>query len=93
MGEGGVWILNQGTGRVVRVDPRTAKVVSSIPAGVVGEGGDMTVGGGWAWARGTQTLLTRIDARTNAVVERYGPLSGSGAAVVGFGACGCPRMS
>ena len=86
VGEGGVWILNQGTGRVVRVDPRTAKVVSSIPAGVVGEGGDMTVGGGWAWARGTQTLLTRIDARTNAVVERYGPSSGSGAAVVGFGA-------
>ena len=86
VGEGGVWILNQGNGTVVRVDPRTAKIVSSIPAGVVGGGGDMTVGGGWAWARGTQTLLTRIDPRTNAVVERYGPSSGSGAAIVGFGA-------
>jgi virginiamycin B lyase len=86
VGEGGVWILDQGTGRVVRVDPGTAKVAASIPAGVVGDGGDMTAGGGWAWARGSQTLLTRIDTRTNAVVERYGPSSGSGAAVVGYGA-------
>ena len=31
-------------------------------------------------------LLTRIDRRTNRVVERYGPRSGSGAAIVGFGA-------
>jgi virginiamycin B lyase len=84
--EGGVWILNQGNGSVARINPRSAKVVARIPAGVVGEGGDMTAGGGWAWARGTDILLTRIDPRTNAVVERYGPSSGSGAAIVGYGA-------
>ena len=46
----------------------------------------MTVGGGWAWARGSTVLLARIDASTNQVVEQYGPPSGSGAAIVGFGA-------
>ena len=86
VGEGGVWTLNQITGSVTRLAPGTAKVAASIRANVVGEGGDMTVGGGWVWARGTRSLLTRIDPRTNHVVERYGPPSGSGAAIVGFGA-------
>jgi virginiamycin B lyase len=84
--EGGVWNPNQRDGSVVRVDPRSAKVVSRIAAGVVGDGGDMTAGGGWAWARGTGVLLTQIDTRTNRVVKRYGPASGSGAAIVGYGA-------
>jgi hypothetical protein len=43
---------------------------------------NMTVGGGWVWPRGTSTL-TRIDPRTNTVVERYGPSWGSGADIVG----------
>lgn len=83
---GGVWVLNQGDGSVVRLDPKSDKVVARIAAGVRGDGGDMTAGGGWAWARGSSILLTRIDTRTNRVVERYGPPSGSGAAIVGFGA-------
>lgn len=84
--EGAVWALNQGNGSVTRLDPATARVVATISAGVVGGGGDMTAGGGWAWARGTDQLLVRIDPRTNTVAERYGPPSGSGAAIVGFGA-------
>jgi virginiamycin B lyase len=86
VGEGGVWTLNQNDGSVTRLDPATGAVVATIAAGVVGSGGDMTAGGGSVWARGTDILLTQIDPRTNTVVRRYGPPSGSGAAVVGFGA-------
>jgi streptogramin lyase len=84
--EGGVWTLNQADGSVTRVDPLTGEVAATIQAEVVGDGGDMTAGGGWVWARGSGYLLTRIDPQTNAIVERYGPSSGSGAAIVGFGA-------
>jgi virginiamycin B lyase len=86
VGEGGVWTLNQGDGSVTRIDPATGQVVATIDAGVVGDGGDLTAGGGWVWARGTDTLLTQIDPRTNTVVRRFGPPSGSGAAIVAFGA-------
>jgi len=86
VGEGGVWTLNQGDGSVTRLGPATCARLATIQAQVDGEGGDMTAGGGWVWARGFGYLLTRIDPRTNRVVERYGPSSGSGAAVVGFGA-------
>ena len=86
VGEGGVWTLNQQDGSVTHLDPKSAKVVANIRAGVVGDGGDITAGGGWIWARGTDLLLTRIDPRNNRVVERYGPPSGSGGAAVGYGA-------
>ena len=86
VGEGGVWTLNQGDGSVTRLEPATMRVRATIAAEVGGDGGDMTAGGGWVWARGFGSLLTRIDPRTNRVVERYGPSSGSGAAIVGFGA-------
>ena len=86
VGEGGVWTLNQGDGSVTRLDPTTGARRATIQAQVAGEGGDMTSGGGWVWARGYGYLLTRIEPKTNRVVERYGPSSGSGAAIVGFGA-------
>ena len=86
VGERAVWTLNQFDGTITRLHPRTGRAKATIPADVVGEGGDVTVGGGWVWARGTDRLLTRIDPRTNRVAERYGPPSGSGAVTVGFGA-------
>jgi virginiamycin B lyase len=86
VGEGAVWTLNQGDGSVTRIDPKTGQT-NSIPADdFVGDGGDMTAGGGWVWVRGGEALLARIDPRTNKIVERYGPESGSGAAIVGYGA-------
>lgn len=61
-------------------------MIANIKAGILGEGGGMTAGGGWIWARGTKRLLTRIDPRKNQVAEKYGPASGSGGAIVGYGA-------
>jgi virginiamycin B lyase len=84
--EGAVWTLNQADGTLTRIDAVSGAVVATIDAGVAGSGGDLTAGGGWIWARGSDTLLAQIDPRTNAVVRRYGPPSGSGAAIVAFGA-------
>ena len=85
VGEGAVWTLNQVDGTVTRIDADTGRTVR-IPAKVRGEGGDLTVGGGSVWVRGTDRLLARIDPRRRKVVARYGPSSGSGAVIVGGGA-------
>lgn len=85
VGEGAVWTLNQADGDVSRLDPDTGKS-TTIDLGFAGPGGDLTSGGGWIWARGSNHLLARIDPRTDEVAEIYGPASGSGAVVVGFGA-------
>jgi DNA-binding beta-propeller fold protein YncE len=86
VGQGGVWTLNQADGSVTRIDPSTGAARTRIRAGVIGEGGDMTTGAGWVWARGSGYLLSRIDPKSNRVVERYGPSLGSGAVIVGYSA-------
>ncbi len=85
VGEGAVWALAQGDGSVTRIDPKTGKT-TSIATEFVGDGGDLTAGGGWVWIRGSGPLLARLDPSTNKIVEKYGPESGSGAAIVGYGA-------
>jgi virginiamycin B lyase len=85
VGEGAAWTLDQVDGTVTRIDADTNRTVR-IAARVRGEGGDLTVGGGSVWARGSDKLLTRIDPKRRRVVARYGPSSGSGAVIVGGGA-------
>jgi virginiamycin B lyase len=78
IGEGAVWVMNQGAGSVSRVDAGGA-VVASIPVSDVPiRGGDIAVGGGSVWVRIEQDLVVRIDPATNTVTARYGPPSGSG---------------
>lgn len=81
---GSVWTLDQSSGTITRIVISTGET-TSIEAEVIGDGGDLAAGGGWVWARGSGPLLKRIDPRTNEVVETYGPNSGSGAAIVGYG--------
>jgi virginiamycin B lyase len=85
VGEGAAWTLDQVDGTVTRIDAKTGRT-ARIAAGVPGEGGDLTVGGGSVWARGSDRLLARIDPRRRKVIARYGPPSGSGAVIVGAGA-------
>jgi virginiamycin B lyase len=85
VGKGAAWTLDQVDGTVTRIDADTNRTVR-IAARVRGEGGDLTVGGGFVWARGADKLLTRIDPKRRKVVARYGPSSGSGAVIVGGGA-------
>jgi virginiamycin B lyase len=86
VGAGGVWTLNELEGSITRLDPHTGEKLVTIPADLVGAGGDITTGRGWVFARATGTLLSRIDPRTNRDVERYGPASGGGGVMVAFGA-------
>jgi YVTN family beta-propeller protein len=78
VGEGAVWVMNQLDGTVSRIDPASNTVVATIAVGEPIEGGDIAVGGGYVWLRGSDTLLFKIDPATNAIVARYGPSSGSG---------------
>jgi YVTN family beta-propeller protein len=70
-GAGSVWVLNQGDGSVSRVDTKTGKVFATIQAGIPGHGGEITFGGGSAWATEMEFPLTQIDAKTNKVVAQW----------------------
>lgn len=79
VGHDSVWVLNNTLGTVSRIDPTTNAVVatvtvSSTPVG----GGDIADGGGYVWARVSDSLVAKIDPTTNTVTARYGPASGSG---------------
>jgi virginiamycin B lyase len=77
--ETSVWVMNSGDGTVSRVDPSTNSVVATIKVTESPvQGGDMAVGGGFAWARVSAELVAQIDPSTNSVVARYGPSAGSG---------------
>jgi len=79
VGEGAVWVQNNVDGTVTRVDPATNRAVATIRVdGGAVDGGDLAVGGGFVWARVSDTLVVKIDPATNSVVARYSPESGSG---------------
>jgi YVTN family beta-propeller protein len=87
IGDGSVWVLNQGDATVSRIDPTTDRVIATIPVGSEAvDGGDLASGGGSLWARVTDALIARIDPKTNAVAERYGPRAGSGSVAADDGA-------
>jgi hypothetical protein len=53
--------------------------VATIPAGDGSiDGGDIAVGGGYVWARVSDSLVAQIDPATDKVVARFGPPAGSG---------------
>ena len=81
IGEGAVWVMNQRDGTVTRVAPDgTVEATIAASDGPI-EGGDIAVGGGRVWVRSWRELVVGIDPATNTVVERYGPVSGSGSVV------------
>jgi virginiamycin B lyase len=78
VGEGAVWTMNQFDGTISRIDPATNTVIAKIEFGETVYGGDIAVGGGFLWLRGSKTLLFKIDPAKNEIVAVYGPESGSG---------------
>ena len=69
-GEGYVWTLNQGTGTVTKIDPRTLKVVATIEVGVPGTGGDIATGEGAVWLSIRTMPVIRIDPASNKVTAQ-----------------------
>jgi len=82
VGEDGVWVMNQGDGSVSRVSGAGEVIATVAVSDVPIQGGDITVGGGRVWVRIEQDLVVTIDPATNAVVDRFGPPSGSGSVAV-----------
>jgi streptogramin lyase len=70
-GAGSIWVLNQGDGTISRVGVKTGKLLATIRAGIPGRGGEITFGGGSAWATETEFPLTSVDARTNKVTAQW----------------------
>ncbi len=92
IGEGSVWTLNQGDGSISRVDLATNTVVATIEAGIPGGGGEIAVGEGSVWATSFGYPITRIDPRTNTVVQQFfGP--GGDAIRVGLGSVWLSNLS
>lgn len=68
----GVWVLNQTSGSVTHVDA-SGRVVATIDVdGGPMKGGDLAIGLGSVWVRGTTELVARIDPERHEVVARLG---------------------
>lgn len=79
VGEGGVWVMNQTDGSVTHVDPTSDTVVATIPVDPEAIfGGDVMVGAGFVWLRGSAELVAQIDPATDRVVARIGSPQASG---------------
>jgi virginiamycin B lyase len=86
VGAGAVWVMAQSAGAVCRIDPAGNRLVGCTvidPAGV--EGGDLTVGNGFVWFRGTEAVVAQVDPKSGRIVRRIGPGEGSGSAAAGSG--------
>ena len=70
-GEGSVWVLCQGDGSLLRIDPATNTVSATLALGVPGEGGDLSIDGGYVWVSAEGTPLTQIDPADNRVLRQY----------------------
>jgi virginiamycin B lyase len=71
VGEGSVWTLNQGDGTISRISPESNKVEATIEVGIPGEGGDISAGEGSVWATSMGFPVSRIDPKTNQVVQQF----------------------
>jgi DNA-binding beta-propeller fold protein YncE len=79
VGAGGVWVMNQLDGSVSHVDPSSNQVVAMIAVDDAAIfGGDVTVGAGFVWLRGSAEMVAQIDPNTDRVVARIGKPQASG---------------
>ncbi len=85
VGEGGVWVMDQLDGSVTHIDPISDEVVATILVEATIEGGDLTVGAGSVWLRGSSQVVAQIDPATDRVVARIGAPQASGSAHAGDG--------
>jgi DNA-binding beta-propeller fold protein YncE len=83
-----LWVANCKGGEVYRIDPKTARIVATIPANV-GPSGELNVvaGAGSIWAPSETTgTIARIDPATNRVVASISVAASTSYLAFGFGA-------
>ena len=80
-GEGHLWVLGNKEGKVSKVDPKTFKVVATVETGVPMGNGSLAFGDGFVWVSATGYPLTKIDAKTDKVVQQF---VGEGGGLVRF---------
>lgn len=86
VGLGGVWVMAQSPGALCQIDPTTDQLVACNAIDQFGtEGGDLTVGEGYVWFRGSTQLVAQIDPKAGEVIRRIGKAAGSGSAAAGSG--------
>jgi DNA-binding beta-propeller fold protein YncE len=87
-GGGAVWVT-QFDGRLIRIDPRTARISARISARPLYFGSVVTFGGGFVWTgnddeRNEEGSVSKIDPATNGVVGTVGGLGSPQS--IGYGA-------
>jgi len=81
--EGSVWVLSTEKGKVSRVDPKTNKVTATIDLLIADSQGEITAGMGSVWVTAKGFPLTRIDAKTDQVMQQF---AGDGGGALRFAA-------
>jgi virginiamycin B lyase len=86
VGAGAVWVMAQSAGTLCRIDPAGNRLTGCTVIDKEDvEGGDLTVGNGFVWFRGTDALVAQVDPKSGRVVRRIGNGEGSGSAGAGSG--------
>lgn len=76
-GEGSLWAYCKKDGKLDRIDPKTDKVTKTIDIGTPGADGDLSVGEGAVWLSLTGFPVTRVDAKSERVLQQFwGPGGG-----------------
>lgn len=82
-GEAHVWVYGNKDGKISKIDPKTNKVVATIETGVPAGNGSIAFGDGFVWASASGYPLTKIDAKTDKVMQQF---AGEGGGYVKFAA-------
>jgi hypothetical protein len=87
IGGGAVWVMASADGALCQIDPGSNSLVACTVLDPGGGYGDLTVGNGYVWWRGTQALVDQVDPRSGQVVRRIGLGlgQGDGSAAAGSG--------
>jgi streptogramin lyase len=71
VGEGSIWVYCRKDSKVERIDPRTNKVSKTIDLAVPKADADIAVGEGSVWVSMLGFPVTRIDAKSDKVVQQF----------------------
>jgi streptogramin lyase len=71
LGDTSVWVLCEKEGKIDRIDPKTNKVTKTIELNVPNAGGSIAYGEGYLWVTQAGFPITRIDTKTEKVVQQF----------------------